>query len=266
MPFTLSHAAAALPFRRTKPIWPALVIGTFAPDFQYFLWVSNDERTWHLFPEIVLCALPCALLLLWGFERYVKVPVIELLPSGVQRRLSDKLAALSFAGTRQFLSILLWIGVGIATHLAWDEFTHTHDWLPKHWGLLRMQVSLPLGHSMALAHFLQYVSTVTGLLVLGAWSADWYRRTQPGEFREQFSPKMKVTLVSAMGLAAFLVGYPVALARVARYVPPSKNQFVITVFEAVTLVFCIELLIYGLSMSWGSREGRSPAAQPEEGD
>ena len=81
MPFTLSHAAAALPFRKFKPVWPALVIGTFAPDLQYFIWISDEDRSGHHFPGIVLVSIPLALLLLWLFEWFVKGPAIELLPN-----------------------------------------------------------------------------------------------------------------------------------------------------------------------------------------
>ena len=81
MPFTLSHAAAALPFRKFKPVWPALVIGTFAPDLQYFIWISDEDRSGHHFPGIVLlsrfpwrcCCCGCS-------RRFVKGPAIELLP------------------------------------------------------------------------------------------------------------------------------------------------------------------------------------------
>jgi hypothetical protein len=37
MPFTLSHAAAALLFRRTRLVLSAVVVGCCAPDFVYFL-------------------------------------------------------------------------------------------------------------------------------------------------------------------------------------------------------------------------------------
>src|SRR5208283_2115341 len=127
MPFTLSHAAAALPFRRFKPIWPALVVGTFAPDLQYFIWVADEDRSGHHYPGVLLISLPLALLVLWILEWIVKAPLLELFPSGLQLRLQDKLEPLSFRGWRRFGSILLWICVGILTHLVWDQFTHENS-------------------------------------------------------------------------------------------------------------------------------------------
>jgi hypothetical protein len=60
----LSHAAAALPFRRLRPVWPAVVIGTFAPNLQYFLWISDEDRSGHHFPNAFTLALPLAFLVL----------------------------------------------------------------------------------------------------------------------------------------------------------------------------------------------------------
>jgi hypothetical protein len=179
MPFTLSHAAASLPFRRLKPVWPALVVGTFAPDLQYFIWLSDEDRSGHHFPDVVLFTLPCALLVLWLFEWIVKGPAIDLLPSAVQRRLRDKAEPLTFLGWRQFGLIVLWTTVGIATHLIWDQFTHSYSELAMRWRLLRTVVLLPLGNSINFAHLLQHISTIGGLLVLTGWFVTWYRRTPP---------------------------------------------------------------------------------------
>ena len=102
-----------MPFCKFKPIWPALLLGTFALDLQYFLFISDEDRSWHRYPEVLLYALPFALLTLWIFEWVVKGPAIALLPSGVQRRLQDKLESLSFSGGKQLASIVMWIGIGL---------------------------------------------------------------------------------------------------------------------------------------------------------
>src|SRR5664279_2985702 len=156
MPFTLSHAAAALPFGKFKPIWPALVIGTFAPDLQYFIWISDEDRSGHHFPGIVLMSIPLALLLLWLFEWCVKGPVIELLPDSVQRRLQDKVQPLSFWGWQQFASVVLWIAIGIATHVCWDQLTHAQTWMTAHSGVLRHTVTVPFQGSMKMNQILQH--------------------------------------------------------------------------------------------------------------
>ena len=64
MPFTVSHAAAALPFRRARLVTSALVVGTMAPDFEYFLPLKTHDTFGHTFPGILVLTLPVALLVL----------------------------------------------------------------------------------------------------------------------------------------------------------------------------------------------------------
>lgn len=267
MPFTLSHAAAVLPLRKLKPIWPALVIGSFAPDLQYFIWISDEDRSGHQFPEVVLITLPLALVVLWLFEWVVKGPSIELLPSGVQRRLQNKVEPLSFRGWSRFGSIVLWIGVGTATHLLWDQFTHSYSWLGEQWSLLRIQVPVWLLHPMPLAKVLQHTSTIVGLAVLCVWCALWYLRTTPTPISQlrEFSSFVKVSVVFVMAMIALLAGYPLAILKLANHELPVNPLFVATTtFEAVTLVFCIELLIYGATQTVSVRVRRVPAPRLDE--
>jgi hypothetical protein len=264
MPFTLSHAAAALPFGKLKPIWPALVIGTFAPDLQYFIWISDEDRSGHHFPGIVLLSIPLALLLLWVFEWCVKGPMIELLPGGLQRRLQDKLEPLSFWGWRRFASIVLWIVIGIATHIFWDQFTHSHTWITTHWPLLRSMVPVPLHAPVSVMKLLQHASTVLGMLVVAAWCVAWYRRTTPvsAASLRQLSSFRKVTVVFTMAVVAVFAGYPLAIIRLADHpLPLNSLFFIVTVFEAMTLLFFVQVLIYSLARSYVTRSRRIPVVQ-----
>ena len=266
MPFTLSHAAAALPFRRFKPIWPALVIGTFAPDIQYFILLSDEDRSGHHFPGILLFTLPLALLLLWVFEWYVKGPVLELLPDTVQRRLHHKTEPLSFGGGRRFASIVLWIAVGIATHVFWDSFTHGHTRITAHWDLFSYRVPVPFHPPVSVHGLLQYASTVLGIVVLVGWLALWYWRTTPAPrvsvSLRQLSSSHKVGVVLTMVVIAVSAGYPLAIVSLSNHDLPIKMELLVaTVFEAITLVFCAQVLIYGLLRTFTARFRRIPAAQ-----
>jgi len=267
MPFTLSHAAAALPFRRLKPVWPALVIGTFAPDLQYFIQISDEDRSGHHFPDVLLVTLPVALILLWVFEWCVKGPAIELLPSALQRRLQDKVAPLSFRGWERFASIVVWIAIGIATHMFWDSFTHSHTWMVAHWSLLRHKVPVPFHAPVAMLKVLQHVSTVLGLLVLGAWFLTWYRQTTPvprASLRE-LSSFRKVAIVFTMAVVAIFAGYPLAIFRLSDHPLPIKPLFfVVTVFVAITLVFCAQVLVYALVRTYAARSRRLPVVRMDE--
>ena len=124
MPFTLAHAAAALPLRRTGLVWSALVIGTFAPDLEYFIILSPENRYGHTLTGAILLSLPLALTTLWLFHRFVKAPLIELLPERLRGRLDNNRSEFHFLGPARFLWIVVSILLGIATHVLWD-FSHT---------------------------------------------------------------------------------------------------------------------------------------------
>ncbi|HVP55734.1 MAG TPA: DUF4184 family protein [Candidatus Eisenbacteria bacterium] len=267
MPFTLSHAAAALPFRRFRPVWPALVVGTFAPDLQYFIWISDEDRSGHHLPNVLLFTLPLALVVLWVFERIVKGPLIELLPSGFQRRLQDKLEPLYFQGGKQFVSILVWIAVGIFTHLVWDQFTHSHTRVTTFWQVLSSPVAIPFLHAMPLSKILQHASSVAGLLVLCAWCAHWYLHTPPVPKSQvhEFTALTKLSVALAMIAIALLAGYPYAIHTLSGYPYPIRPiVFIVTVFEAVTMFICIELLLYSIGLNVATRSRRVAAAQLDE--
>src|SRR5277367_2533888 len=121
MPFTPAHVAAVLPFRRSRLIWSALVVGAMAPDFEYFLRMSPQDRYGHTLTGLFLFTLPLALLTLWLFHAYVKAPFIEVMPSGLERRLAPGASKFRFGGAAQFALIIASLLVGIGTHLIWDS-------------------------------------------------------------------------------------------------------------------------------------------------
>lgn len=260
MPFTLSHAAAALPFKRFKPIWPALVVGTFAPDFQYFVLISDEDRTGHRFPYVLTITLPVAVLALWVFERWVKAPLLELMPNGLQSRLQDKKAPLHFSGARQFAGIVLWVAIGILTHIGWDQLTHPLSWLGQHWSLLNIQVPVPFHRPVKFGKLLQFGSSAFGVAVIAVWVALWYRRA-PVQPRTQFRPYsygLRMGVLLGMTVIALLVGYSLAEWRLLeRFEPVGTLYYLATLVEAVILVFTLQILLYGLTMSLTPRMRRA---------
>src|SRR5271165_5815984 len=105
VPFTLSHAAAALPFRRARLVPSALVIGTFAPDLEYFIRLVPGGGWGHTIAGAFGMDLPLGLVCLWLFHRWVKIPLAYLLPDSVRGRLTPLLAPFHFGPLRRFLHI-----------------------------------------------------------------------------------------------------------------------------------------------------------------
>jgi hypothetical protein len=226
MPFTLSHAAAALPLRRMKLVPSALAVGTFAPDLEYFARLSPSDGYGHTLPGTFLLTLPLALLTLWLFHAFVKGPVVAMLPEGFRRRLSPYLGRFRLGGVARFGWIVLSLLVGIATHLLWDSFTHRNTWLYRRWPLLQEKVTgLPFG-SIPVYKILQHGSTLVGMVALALWVVHWYRDTEPAHEPSVGPARMRVVtlavilLVAVAGAAAwaaFVVGLPTQQISIARF-------------------------------------------------
>jgi len=229
MPFTLAHSAAALPFRRFRLVPSALVIGTFAPDFEYFLHFSRTGRFGHTLLGSFVLTLPVALCVLWIFHAFVKVPVVLLLPQGIQRRLDNHLYEFRFRGVKRFRLIVSSILLGIGTHVLWDSFTHSHTWLYAHWSILRQPLLLPIVGQIPCYKLLQHASSIIGIVMLTAWFVHWYQHTEPSALIPGKSPSparkvailagvMTIALAGALAWAFTIVGAPTS--------PPTFKKFV----------------------------------------
>ncbi|HWG21452.1 MAG TPA: DUF4184 family protein [Terracidiphilus sp.] len=211
MPFTLSHAAAALPFRRTRLVFSALVMGTFAPDLEYFLRLRAGGGWGHKISGAFCLSLPLGLIALWLFHRTVKAPATALLPIPLQRRLAPYLrrfqfGGLSRAGLSRFALIVFSLLVGIATHIFWDDFTHHSSFVFHHWALLSRVVKLPVVGWTPYYALLQYLSSIGGIVVLALWFMAWYKHAAPAPQRlaSPFSPGQRFLIFSSMATVALL--------------------------------------------------------------
>jgi hypothetical protein len=198
VPFTLSHAAAALPFRRTRLVPSALLIGTFAPDLEYFIRLQAGGGWGHALSGVFALDLPVALVTLWIFHRLVKVPLVYLLPDSVRARLTRQLVPFRFGPTLRFLNVALSMLIGIATHLVLDGFTHENYWISRHMKFLSTPMHLPIVGWTSLNSQLQDLLSVGGILLLAVWCYYWYRRTRPDSHipANPFTPRHRHVIVA----------------------------------------------------------------------
>ncbi|MBZ4488665.1 DUF4184 family protein [Microbacterium sp. cx-55] len=182
MPFTPSHAVVALPFVRTPLVPAAIAVGAMTPDLPLFLRgtpitypVTHDPR-W--IPATILLAL--VLLLVW---RCVLRPAVrELSPRWLAARIpaswdggvADGWAETLRPSWRSVLLLLASLALGVASHIAWDAFTHEGrigvelvPALDEQWGPL-------LG-----LKWVQHGSSALGLLILAIAGWLWVRRQHP---------------------------------------------------------------------------------------
>jgi hypothetical protein len=241
VPFTLSHGAAALPFQRLRLVTSALLIGTFAPDFEYFLRLAALGRYGHTPVGALVFTLPVALMVLWLFHAFVKVPVAKLLPEGVQRRLTKYLGEFRFGGVRRFFLIVLSTLVGIATHLLWDAFTHRSPWIDDQWPVLNHPMRVPVLGWIPYYRVLQHVSTLVGVGAICVWLLWWYRTAVPSEAlpQPQYSVARRLSIAGIVSAVALLGGY--VRARLGSQA---------AIHHLISLQFLAEFVVTSVAFAW----------------
>jgi hypothetical protein len=257
VPFTLAHTAAALPFRRTPLIWSALIVGTMAPDFEYFLRMQAEGCYGHTLQGAFIFTLPLALLTLWLFHAIVKIPLVQLCPYELQKRLIPYCSEFRFGGLKRFALLVISILVGVFTHIVWDSFTHTNTVPYRTWPFLRQRVNVPLLRSFHIYKLLQHGSTILGICLLCVWIWAWWRSAAAVDLELNSNAAPKITLL-VIGCVIALVG---GLVRAALATSRPFDQIAVDRFIGLFVVTTIavawwELVVFGV---WRLRcDGKFP--------
>jgi hypothetical protein len=171
MPFTFSHPAIVLPIARVVRIRfisvSALIIGSMAPDFEYFIKMKLSGRFSHTLPGAFLFCLPVAFVTLLVFHKIVKQPFISSLPTYFNSRLTALRVFDLLPSIKQHpLTYLGCLLLGIFSHLLWDSFTHANHFMVRHVAFLSSPVSITGFPNMPLFRYIQHGSTVLGAVYI----------------------------------------------------------------------------------------------------
>lgn len=244
MPFTIAHAAAALPLSRATSLpFCGLAVGAASPDFEYFLRLGGGRTISHQLHGLVLLNLPLALAALALCSWLVVPGVVMLLPrrlahlGGPLRAWSPPLRPGS--GLGQLCAAIL---VGAGSHVLWDSFTHHHEaaaglgWLEWH--------AFDLGDRSLYVHdLMQMGSSVVGMAILAVAGWRWYQRqpkqhaatpTAPKRLRNASLAVAAVCLVTAMSVAAYEVSM--------------NDRFKLTVYLTVAAISFTTATLAGLGV------------------
>jgi hypothetical protein len=212
VPFTPSHAVVALPFVRTPLVPAAIAVGAMTPDLALFTrgiplrYSATHDLRW--LPVTVLLAL--GLLVLW--RTVLRPSCRELAPRWLAARLPERWDAgareslrETFAGGAVALGLLAFsLTLGVLSHIAWDLFTHE--------GRLGVELFPALADEVIgqpMYGWLQDLSSVAGLLVLGVFALAWLRRRTPVAIERQMPALVRVTWwmsLPAILIAAWICG------------------------------------------------------------
>jgi hypothetical protein len=182
MPFTVSHTVAVLPWvRKGRLSATALVAGSMAPDFEYFIRIDVKGIWGHNIPGIFLFDLPITIVLVILFHQVVKNNLIDNLPIFLQRRFGHlKSLTLREDMLDRPLTFALCACAGGFTHIFWDGFTHGTGYFVVELSSFYDGKVVPYqGVKYPLWYALQHISTVVGLTILSIYIFLMKKRAGP---------------------------------------------------------------------------------------
>jgi hypothetical protein len=167
VPFTFfAHQAAVLPAKLARPhrvSGTALVFGSMAPDFEYFLRGYPMGNFGHTLAGQVLFCLPLTLLAYWLVTRVIARPLAAHLPDVGDFHLRDYAALAAQPRARAYWLVVAASALaGSATHVVWDSFTHEHSPVVQATGVLRVALFYLGGVPITGHRLLQHGSTLVG--------------------------------------------------------------------------------------------------------
>jgi membrane-bound metal-dependent hydrolase YbcI (DUF457 family) len=238
MPFTISHAAAVLPLRKLRLPLAAMMIGSMAPDFPYFLPGELSRTNTHDLGGVFLVCWPMGLAVWLLFVHLLERPSIELLPQPWRLRMPHSDSSFRF---RSLALASLGVIVGALTHIAWDAFTHADTPMTRLFPLLGEGAFSLRGRSVPVYFVLQVLSSLVGLVAL-AWWALRLRHDKP-ESRAVHPLRIPLSDRARVGILLAMIAMSVA-AGLATYAGIAHAPFERRIFHALIMGMTIGVLAW----------------------
>lgn len=176
MPFTLSHPAAILPLRRLlgrAAVLPALVIGSMAPDFPYFVLQGQFRAETHTLPSVLWFSVPAGWIVFLAWRFALRPASLVVVPTAVASRLGP-------AGPwPAAMGVTVSLAVGALTHVLWDGFTHSNGAFVREFPALRAHIVQLFHYPLWSYKVLQHGSTLLGGATVVLAASAWFARTAP---------------------------------------------------------------------------------------
>ena len=169
MPFTFAHPAIILPLTAVKKFklsTSGLVVGSLAPDFEYFIRMKIQSNYSHTLLGLIWFDLPIGLLICFVYHFLVRNSLINNLPLYYYKRIA-KFNSLQWGQyfRDKWPTVLFSIFVGSTSHLFWDSFTHLNGYFVKEFSILPRIIELG-ALNVPVYKVLQHISSALGILFL----------------------------------------------------------------------------------------------------
>jgi hypothetical protein len=246
MPYTLSHPLAVVPFRRCCPHYlnfPALVIGSMAPDFGYFVDQFYAARYAHTLPGTVAVCLPASLVVLGAFYLLCR-PLCFILPQPHRSALTPLATTELTFSFRALVVACASILLGALTHIVWDSFAHDYGWPVQHFEILRTIPFHFYRYAIPTYFLIQLLSSIAGAAGLVVLYVAWLRRQPQATTGSVDSDTWRYLLITAIVIAALAI----SMAAACHHIWPRTQDKIIEVLYW-TVVYSISAFFPLLALS-----------------
>lgn len=232
MPFTFSHPALILPLKRISGesfSLTGLIIGSITPDFEYFIRMKVESIYSHSLLGLFWFDVPLALLLTFVYHLMVRDQLVNNLPGVLNKKLFQfKSFNWPAYFKRNWITVLVSIFIGAASHLFWDDFTHPTGYFVQRIALLQKMITIE-SFQVPLFSILQQLSTLAGGVIV-----IWAIFNLDGQPLHQSNKKAAYWIF--VGIIAFLitVGRQLSAFNYHRY-----GDIIVTIISAIMIGFVL---------------------------
>jgi len=143
-----------------------LVIGSMAPDFEYFIRMKDSSVYSHTWAGLFYFDIPLTIILAFLFHSLVRNDLIDNLPGFLNRRLQF---VVNFDWAKYFKKniavVIISVIIGVATHIVWDGFSHNHSQFVEMFPVFKKHLRIGAYH-IPLFVLMQLAGTLFGGLIV----------------------------------------------------------------------------------------------------
>jgi hypothetical protein len=262
VPFTFAHPAAVVPLLRPlgrHAVLSALVIGSIAPDFSYYLPFEMSRTRSHDLWGLFWFCMPTGAAAYALFHGMLAAPLVDLLPDGLRAR-CRAVAEARVAPPLAAIAVSLFVGA--ATHVAWDAFTHAGAPIVRVSRALRFHLTTISGYPVSVYTILQHLSTLGGIALLVLWIRRWYRSAPFAAAPPRYSMGGATRVAVAVAIVALAAALFLASDRVKPMHAETLRGFQIFVRRAVPEAIATTAAALGLYAAAWQLRARANGARP----
>ena len=202
----------------------------------------------------MLFCIPAGLAVLYAFHRYLKRPLVLLMPRAVRAKLWPHCGPYPLLPRRRLAWICALIFLGAVTHVVWDGFTHEDGWAVRHYPQMQAVIFTVAGQECTLRPApirKQFPRPGTVGLVVVAMVSPGPGRRPPAE--SAFLRRARPAIVAAMIAFGAAVGIVCGLNYACKLPGPFDiREFMAAAFITGVDAFGLSLLVF-VASSQGSR-------------